>query len=457
MVYFNYHIYQENTIKLYSYYMIKFVILAAGSGSRMKSTLPKVLHPLSGYTMLEHIVLSINEANFDAHIDIIINSSMQAYHTIQKLATQGNITLREQKQQLGTGDALKCAITPDLAAKYQQLVVLCGDTPLITATTLQQLLKTHRENKNFATCMCFIPESPRGYGRVIFNAKERFINIIEEKDLSPGQLQGALCNSGIMIFNTDGLAAILNKITPNKITGEFYLTDIYTLLAQEKLPAGIMQANTQEVMGVNTKAQLIACDQVMQQRIAARLMEDGALLLNPNSSYFARDVRVAQGVMIYPNVFMGPGVSIGCNSVIHSFSWLMGCNIGEDNAIGPFARIRPQSTTDSKVRVGNFVELKAASLGANSKASHLTYIGDAEIEEDVNIGAGTIFCNYDGVHKSKTIVRKGSFIGSNSSLIAPLTINEGSLVAAGSVITKDTEANKLAIRRASPQKSLPKK
>lgn len=436
--------------------MIKIIILAAGKGTRMKSSTPKVLHNIAEIPILQHVLEETKNIDQNCEVMLVISEALKNYSEFQQLQQQYKFSYVIQEQQNGTGHAVLCALAKIDFAKYTDVIVTCADTPLITKDTFKQLIAKHNAEKSYATCVCFEAENAFGYGRVILNDLGKIEQIIEQKNLTAEYADVTLCNSGVMMLQTQGLPEFLGEIEPNQISGELQLTDIYQISYKHNKSCNVVYASATEVLGINDQAQRAKVEELMQQKIVAKLMLTGVYIIKPDTSYFAANVEIGTGTTVYPNVYMGVGTKIADNVEIHSFSWLKECSIGPKNSIGPFARIRPGTKTGVGVKIGNFVEVKNAEIEANSKASHLAYIGDATIKENVNIGAGAIFCNYDGKKKHHSTVEKNSFIGSNSCIVSPVHVAEGSLVAAGSVITKNTEKNKIAITR-SPQKNLPKK
>lgn len=435
--------------------MIKIIILAAGKGTRMKSDTPKVLHKLAEITLLEHVLIETQNIDANCEVCVVTNDSLQNNETFQQLKQKYNFQSIIQSQQKGTADAVLCALKEINLKKYDDVIVTCADTPLLSKDTFKQLIAKHHSDNAYATCVCFEADNPFGYGRVILNEFGKIEQIVEQKDLKPEHHDIDLCNSGVMMIQTKDLGEFLKQIEANHISGEFYLTDFYQIAYKNNKACVSLRAPQEELVGINTQEQRAQAEELMQLRVVRRLSSSGVYIIKPQTSYFAADFEAEPGITIYPNVYIGKGVKVGANTQIHSFCWLMECSIGPANSIGPFARIRPQTKTAKDVKIGNFVEVKKAEFSSGVKASHLAYIGDATIKENVNIGAGTIFCNYDGENKHHSVVEKDSFIGSNSCIISPIHVAEGSLIAAGSVITKDTEKNKIAITRP-PQKSVRK-
>ena len=419
------------------------IILAAGKGTRMRSRLPKVLHKMAGKPLVTHIIASAVPLA-PAQIIAVIAPNMEDVQTV---------CYREfppcefaiQMSQKGTGDAVRAAL-PALA-KCDYVLVLTGDTPLVRSETLRALLDK--------ATMCDIAvlgmrvENPTGYGRLITDKNGNLEAIVECKDANAAEKKITLCNSGIMVIRMKYLADLLAKLSTSNASKEYYLTDIIAVANQKKLRAMVVEAaDSSELMGINTRAQLAAAEAMLQQRLRAAAMEHGATLIDPHTVFFAADTQLGEDVLVHPFVVFGAGVTVGNNVEIRSYSHIEGAAIEDGAIIGPFARLRPGTTIEENAHVGNFVELKATRLGRGAKANHLSYVGDAEVGAGANIGAGTITCNYDGVNKYKTTIGSRAFIGSNSSLVAPVTIGADAMVGAGSVITEDIAAGALAIARA---------
>lgn len=424
------------------------VILAAGKGSRMFNSTPKVLLKIAKKPMLEYILITLKSLNIPSCI--VINSDMENHKTFKNLQAEYNFSYVIQQQKLGTADALSQALPK--CKDYKNILVLYGDVPLISSESIKSLLELHQSKNSYATCLGFEASNPFGYGRV-YTKNNMVDKILEENQLDITQKSYNLCNSGTMIVKNHNLPQILAEIAklPNK---EHYLTEIYNILTKNAKECYYNIAPEKEVTGANTPEQLDTLEQYIQQKIVERHRQQGARIIYPHTSYFAYNSIVEADVTIYPNVYIGNNVHIGKGSIIHSFSWLEGTRIGENNEIGPFVRMRPGSETDEKVKIGNFVETKDAKIATETKASHLAYLGDIKIGKNVNIGAGTISCNYDGYRKHSTVIEDDVLVGSNCSLIAPITLGKNSVIGAGSVVTKSCEEDDLVIARA-PQKNLP--
>ncbi len=430
--------------------MIKIVILAAGMGKRMQSSsTPKVLQEVALRSILEHILLAVEAIESPKVTHLVLSDEVIQHPVFQELQQRYKFEYSIQTERLGTAHALLHALDGGTQqnTKCSHVLVLCGDAPLIRTETLNMLLDAHLESEASLSLLCFEAENPHGYGRVFTNGSNISF-IVEQKDLSSEQEANKLCNSGIMVIKNAALVNDLKSITPNEKTNEYYLTDIVAQYCNANKLCIYYNVPEWEVHGINTNTHLVKAEYLMQKRIVESLQASGVKVMQAETSYFGADFTAGHGVTIFPNVFIGKGVKVGNNSTIHSFSWLSECVIGEDNVIGPFARIRPDSKTEPSVRIGNFVEIKAVKIGTGTKISHLSYVGDATLGQGVNIGAGTIFCNYDGIQKHYSIVEDDVFIGSNSAIVSPITLGKGSIVAAGSVVTEDCPEDSLVIARA---------
>jgi len=423
------------------------MILAAGNGKRMKSALPKVLHSVAGKPMLRH-VMDLADSLHPVQNIVVTHPALQPYyHSFSNIKESADFIV--QPQQLGTADAVKtglsCLKNPDT-----RILILYGDTPLVTKETLQRLL----ELKSDLALLGFNAVDPTGYGRMITKKNDQIVAIIEEKDATSAQKALNLCYSGIMAVSAALLRELLTEVSNQNASGEYYLTDIIKFAVLKKRTCEYIVCGQEELIGVNDRHQLLLANQLFQIRKAYEVIEKGATLIAPETVFFSHDTHIGMDVLIHPYVTFGPGVSVGNNTIIHSFSHIEGASIGNHCSIGPFARLRPGTQLASQVKVGNFVELKQTVVGKGSKINHLSYIGDATLQEDVNIGAGTITCNYDGFKKSHTAIGSHVFIGSNTALVAPLIIQDGSMIGAGSTITQDIPTDTLAIAR-SKQISIP--
>ncbi|MCB1558639.1 MAG: bifunctional UDP-N-acetylglucosamine diphosphorylase/glucosamine-1-phosphate N-acetyltransferase GlmU [Alphaproteobacteria bacterium] len=421
---------------------LAIIILAAGKGTRMKSSLPKVLHKIAGEPMIRHI-LKTAESLKPSKIVTVISENMDDV----KQAVAPHPTAI-QKQQKGTADAVKSAMA-ELGDFKGDVLVLYGDVPLVTKETLVALLEHHRMGKNFgATVLAMVPPNPTGYGRIFQNADGTLKEIIEEKDANDDERLVRLVNSGLMVMEGDNLSERLDRIKNKNAQKEFYLVDLPNILKEDDLETGVIRGDYYELRGVNSRAQLAELEMSWQHRKRLEIMNDGVTLLDPNTVYFTADTKIGRDTIIGPSVIFGPNVEIEDNVEIRAFSHIEGAKIKSGACIGPFARIRPDTVIEQDARIGNFVEVKNAHIGEGAKANHLGYIGDAELGAQSNFGCGAITVNYDGQKKSKTIIGDNVMIGSNSSLIAPIEIGNGAYIAAGSTLSKNVEQDALVIARA---------
>lgn len=416
------------------------VILAAGKGTRMKSDLPKVLHPIAAKPMIGH-VLRAAESLGPAKTIVVVGPDMEAV----EVAVAPHETVR-QEDRLGTADAVKCALPAAAGVEADTVLILYGDTPLIRPDTLTAMLKA-RSGGAALVVLGFTPDEPGSYGRLKLGKDGALEAIVEAKDASAEELEIRLCNSGVMAVAAANLADLLADVGNDNAKGEFYLTDIVALARGRGLDCSVVEATAEELMGVDSRAALAAAEAVWQTSRRTQAMVDGATLLDPDTVWFSYDTELGRDVVIGPNVFFGPGVMVADDVEIRAFSHLEGVRIEEDAVVGPFARLRPGAVIEKGAFVGNFVEVKNAVLGEGAKASHLSYIGDATVGAKANIGAGTITCNYDGYAKHRTIIGKSAFIGSNTALVAPVEIGDGAVVGAGSTVVFDVVKDSLALAR----------
>jgi bifunctional UDP-N-acetylglucosamine pyrophosphorylase/glucosamine-1-phosphate N-acetyltransferase len=407
----------------------------------MKSAIPKVLHPLAGAPLVAHVMNTAAAAGA-ARCSVVIPPDAKGF---EKLKTPVETRFFEQKDRLGTAHAVLMA-RPALECETGPVLVLYGDTPLVTPQSLH-LLASALESGAAMAVAGFDAIDPKGYGRLITEGGE-LLAIREEKDASVAERAISLCNSGIMAFRGEILLELLSRIDNKNKAGEYYLTDAVEIARASGHKVAFEIISEDEVRGVNTRAQLAACETILQDRLRRFAMEGGATLIAPETVTFSYDTILGQDVLIEPNVFFGPGTVIGNRVTIKAFSHIEGAAVEDGATIGPFARLRPGTRLGSGVRVGNFVEVKAADIKSGAKVNHLSYIGDATVGEAANIGAGTITCNYDGFAKHKTEIGAGAFIGSNTSLIAPVRIGDGAYIGSGSAIGKDVPGDALAVTRA---------
>lgn len=435
------------------------VILAAGQGTRMRSKLYKVLHPILGRPMIQYVIESLAPSKIDKLVTIVGHG---AEKVSQEVGSQSEFVIQEE--QLGTAHAVMQA-KASLAGIEGTTIVVCGDTPLITEATFNNLFDYHEKTSSKATVLTTEVENPTGYGRVIRNDSQDVSRIVEHKDASQEELNVKEINTGTYCFDNKALFEALEKVGNNNAQGEYYLPDVIEILKKdnEKISAYLM-ADQEESIGINDRVALAEAEAVMKRRINESHLKNGVTITDINNTYIGPDVKIEQDVTIYPGTMITGNSSIQSNTIIGPNSELHNSVIGEASTVkqsvvsdskigkhvdvGPFANIRPETEIGNDVKVGNFVELKKTSLGNDTKVSHLTYLGDAVLGENVNVGCGSITVNYDGVNKHQTTIESNSFIGCNTNLMAPVTIKEGAFIAAGSTITKDVPKESLAIGRA---------
>ena len=420
------------------------IILAAGKGTRMKSDTPKVLHNIANLSMLGHVIRLCHDVGVCQIIIVIGHQGDMVKFEALKHAP--NALFVEQAQQLGTGHAVNCA-SDYLRDATGDAIILYADTPLITAETIQQMQAIRLKGAD-SVFLGFETNNPAHYGRLIVSDDDgELIDIVEAKEATDEQLKINLCNSGVILTKASQLPFLLAQVDNNNAKGEYYLTDIVKIGKSHGKKTYIGLCDESEVIGVNSRAELAHVDMIYQTHKRLEMMNAGVTLLLPQTIYFSYDTQIGNDTLIESNVYFGAGVVIESNVHIKASSHLEGCYVDKDSVIGPFARIRPQTSVGQGVKIGNFVEIKKSVLENNAKINHLSYIGDSTIGKNVNIGAGTITCNYDGVNKYRTVIESGAFIGSNTSLVAPVTIGKNALIAAGSVITQNVPENALSIAR----------
>lgn len=418
-------------------------LLAAGKGTRMRSDLPKVLHEVAGLSMLGHALRPALECG--AERSVIVTGHQSARVEAAARALVKDAVCVEQSPQLGTGHAVQQAETA-LADFEGDVLVLYADTPLIRAETLARM-QARREAGAAVVVLGFEAAEPAGYGRLVTDTSGALDRIVEAKDATAEELAIRLCNSGVMCVDRAVLFRLLAKVTNDNAKGEYYLTDIVALARAEGLACAVEVCDEAETLGVNSRVDLAAAEAAFQARVRLEALERGVTMTAPETVYFSHDTAIEADVIIEPHVVFGPGVRIATGARLRAFSHLEGCAVAGGAVIGPYARLRPGAEIGADARIGNFVEVKASKFGAGAKANHLSYIGDAEVGAAANIGAGTITCNYDGYLKHRTGIGAGAFIGSNSALVAPVSIGDGALIAAGSVITENVPADALAVAR----------
>ena len=415
------------------------IILAAGMGTRMKSARHKVLHAIAGKPMLRHLTDSLATLN-PARTVVVVGALKEQVEA--EVAKKADVVV--QQPQLGTGHAVLQA-APPLAGFDGKVLVLYGDAPLVPAATMQRLLDALSDDVAVAV-LSFRPEKPGAYGRVIAEAGA-IRKMVEYKDASPAERAETLCNSGLMAVRAADLFPLLARVTNNNAAGEYYLPDVVGLALADGRACVVIETAADDVAGANSRAELADLEAIFQRRRRTELMAAGVSLQAPETVFFAADTEIAADVEIEPFVVFGPGVKIATGARIRAHSHIEGAIIGADCEIGPFARLRPGTVLGKGAKIGNFVETKKAVLGDGAKANHLSYLGDVTVGAKANIGAGTITCNYDGFFKYQTVIGAGAFIGSNSALVAPVTIGDGAIVAAGSTVTRDVNSDALALVR----------
>jgi bifunctional UDP-N-acetylglucosamine pyrophosphorylase/glucosamine-1-phosphate N-acetyltransferase len=418
------------------------IVLAAGEGTRMRSARPKALHVIAGQSLLAHVLAAVRQAGGSA-VAVVIGPDADAVRAEAARNAPG-AEIVVQKERRGTAHAVLAAADA-LARGADDVLIIFGDTPLIRPQTLRRMRDALAKGAAVAV-LGFRPKDPTGYGRLVLDGSE-LVAIREELDATAAERAIDLCNGGLMAFASKTVMSILNRIGNDNRKGEFYLTDAVTVARTMKLKAVVIETEEDDVRGINTKAQLAETEAALQQRLRNAAMEAGVTLVAPETVFLAADTRFGRDVVVEPYVVFGPGVTIEDNAVIRSFSHLDHAHVGKGALVGPYARLRPGAKLGADVHIGNFVEVKEAVIEDGAKANHLAYIGDARLGAGSNFGAGAIVCNYDGAAKHRTDIGKGAFIGSNSALVAPVSIGDGAYVATGSVITQNVPANALAIAR----------
>lgn len=419
------------------------VVLAAGKGTRMRSDLPKVLHRIAGRSMLGH-VLALAEAVGGDKLAVVVGPGMEPVRNeALRAAPAAQVFVQENQQ--GTADAVLAA-RDAIGQHAGDLLVLFADTPLVTAATVRALIGALDRGAQVAV-LGFEAREPGSYGRLITGEDGALLAIREAKDATEAERAIRLCNSGVMAFRLDRPLEVLDAIGNANAKSEYYLTDAVEIVRSRGAAAAAVSCDEDEVLGVNARGELAQAEAIWQRRARAAAMAAGVTMIAPETVWLSFDTALGRDVVIEPNVFFAPGVTVGESAEIKANSYLEGATVGAGARIGPYARLRPGAVLGAHVHIGNFVEVKNVTLGDGAKANHLSYLGDGAVGAGANIGAGTIFCNYDGFFKHKTDVGAGAFVGSNSSLVAPVRIGDGAYVGSGSVITKDVSAGALALER----------
>src|ERR1041385_8850821 len=418
------------------------IVLAAGEGTRMRASLPKVLHRVAGRSLLAHVLHALHAAG-GGQTAVVVGPDREDV-AAEARAEMPGAQIFVQRERRGTADAVLAARAA-LEQGADDVLIIFGDTPLIKPQTLAKLRQALVDGAAVAV-LGFKPADSTGYGRLATHGAE-LLAIVEHADATDAQRLIALCNGGLMAFDGKRVLPILDQIGNDNRKGEFYLTDAVAIARKRGLRVVALEVAEDEVSGINTKAQLAEAEAVIQRRLRQQAMDAGVTLVAPDTVHLCVDTRFGKDVTVEPYVVFGPGVTVEDGATIRSFSHLQGAQVGKNAIVGPYARLRPGARLEADVHVGNFVEVKEALIEAGAKANHLTYIGDARVGAGANVGAGTITCNYDGAAKHRTDIGKGAFIGSNSALVVPVKIGDGAYVGSGSVITKDVPADALAIGR----------
>ena len=418
------------------------IVLAAGEGTRMLSAYPKVLHPVAGQSLLAHVLAAAPKGS-SAALAVVIGPDHRAVAEEAK-RVRPDAVIFTQRERLGTAHAVLTA-REALAGRADDVLVAFGDTPLISSATLERLRASLQDGAALAV-LGFRAADPTGYGRLVVE-DNRLVAIREHADVSAAERAITLCNAGVMAFDGRKALEIIENIGCANSKREYYLTDAVAIVRNLGLEAVVIETSEDEVRGINTKAQLAEAEQVMQARLRKAALDAGVTMIAPGTVYLAADTTFGKDVTIEPFVVIGPGVSISDGAVIRSFSHIVQASIGKNASVGPYARLRPGTSLGEGARIGNFVETKAATLDAGVKVNHLSYVGDAYVGANANLGAGTITCNYDGFGKHRTEIGAGAFVGTNSSLVAPVKIGKGAYIGSGSVITRDVPDDALAVER----------
>ena len=426
---------------------IAAIVLAAGRGKRMKSALPKVMHPLAGRPMIAHLMASLERVPVDRTV-VVVGPGAEMDAVAEAVAPAG---IAVQGEPLGTGHAALAA-AETLAGFDGPVLILFGGDPLIPTDTMRAMAD-RLDGETSVVILAMRPDDVTGYGRLVTAGDGALLRIVEHRDAGEDERRITLCNAGVMAVEGAVLFDLLDGIGTDNAKGEYYLSDIVAVAHDRGLVCGVIEGDARDLAGIDSRADLAAVEALVQDRLRAAAMAGGATLIDPASVTLSHDTELGRDVVVEPHVIFGPGVRIADHVRIKGFSHLEGATVAEGATIGPFARLRPGARIGPQARIGNFVEVKNADIERGAKISHLAYVGDASIGEAANIGAGTITCNYDGIAKHRTTIGAGAFIGSNAALVAPVTIGEGAVVGAGSVVTEDVPADALAVTRA-PQVNL---
>lgn len=434
------------------------IILAAGEGTRMKSKLPKVLHRVAGKTLVEHVMDAAAKIGSEKTVLVVGNGK----EAVEAALEGRGLFFAHQKTRLGTGHAVLIAL--DALEQEEHILILCGDTPLLTADTLSALVDYHKSTAADCTVLTAEPEHPFGYGRILRDRQDQVLAIVEEKDASLAEKSIKEINSGVYVVRREVLLREVPRIQNNNVQKEYYLTDLLQMIRESGGSVrAYMTKNAGEISGVNSRVQLSDCEKSFRQRLCYDLMLSGVTLMDPDSTFVDADVTIGRDTILYPGCILEKGTVIGEDCIIGPNARLSGCQVGngitikdstaidskvgDGSTVGPYSYLRPGTVLGKRVKVGDFVEIKNSNVGDDAKISHLTYVGDGDVGENVNLGCGVVFVNYDGKKKHRTIVEKNAFVGCNVNLVSPVVVGEGAYVAAGSTITKDVPEGSLAIAR----------
>jgi len=427
---------------------LKTIILAAGESKRILSSKSKILHTIGGRTILDHVLINMEKIVNKKNINIVISPKLNYLKKEYK-----NISFSLQTKPLGTAHAVLSCKNFYSKAK-RDILILYADNPFIDHEIIKKMFNLKKKNNSDIVLLAVDTNKKNEYGRIILDQEDKVKRIIEFKDATNDQKKISLCNSGIMILKSEVLKKLIKKIKPKNKKKEYYLTDIIELANKSNLKVDYIESDFSKTLGINTKLELATAEEYFQNILREKFISLGVKLLDPKSIFFNYDTKIGKDVIIEPNVFFGPDVTIKNNVHIKAFSHIEGVKILDNAVVGPFARLRPGTVIGPNSRIGNFVEIKKTNIKKNSKINHLTYLGDSNVGENVNVGAGVITCNYDGIKKNKTIIEDNVFIGSNASLVAPIKLAKSSIVGAGSVITQSVKEKALAVER-NLQKTFP--
>ena len=427
---------------------LKTIILAAGESKRILSSKSKILHTIGGKTILEHVLDNMKKVMNKRDINIVISPKLNKLKNEYK-----KISFSFQKNPLGTAHAvLSCKKFYTKSKK--DILILYADNPFIDQEIIKNMVNLKKKNNSDIVLLAVNTNKKNEYGRILLDEEDKVKKIVEFKDATNDQKRVSLCNSGIMLLKSEVLKKLITKISPRNKKKEYYLTDIIELANKNSFKVDYIKSNFLKTLGVNTKQELAIAEECFQNTLREKFISEGVKLLDPKSVFFNHDTKIGKDVIIEPNIFFGPDVTIKNNVHIKAFSHLEGVKILDNAIIGPFARLRPGTVIGPNSHIGNFVEIKKSNIKKNSKINHLSYLGDSKVGENVNVGAGVITCNYDGIKKNKTIIKDNVFVGSNVSLVAPIKLEKSSIVGAGSVITQSVKEKALAVER-NLQKTFP--